>query len=156
MSTKTLSAPKAQTTQPTPIPTAVVTKPPSPTPTPTIQQVLGGMLNSDSGVMTYAGTVDVLYSDKAVTIDADLIHTDTDSIKWATYNILHDVYTSSEKPISKVTILFTGLLQDKYGKQSTQVIASVILTTETASKFVWGNLDENSAWNVYDTALILN
>ncbi len=153
---------------PTPIPTVVATKPLSPTPTPTIQQRIGGMLNGDSNIETYTfntggshpgpTTTVVLYDTKAqkVSVTADVAyHNDTDSIKLVTYDIMKDIYTSNIHPIKSVDVQLLGMVQDKYGKQSSPTIATATLNTDMASKFVWDNLDENSAWSDYDTTWLL-
>jgi hypothetical protein len=154
-----------QATQPTPIPTAVATKPPSQTPMPTLQQRLGGMLNGDTNVETYTFNTDTgptttkaLYDAKSQTVNvtADVAyHNETDSIKWVTYYIFKDIYTSGISAIKSVDLRVFGLVQDQYGKKSSIVIATATLNADTAKQIVWENLDNNGAWSVYDATWLL-
>ena len=137
----------------------------TPVATPTVQQRIGGMLNSDIGVTTYTFNTDsgptttkVLYDTKSqtVTVTADVAyHNDTDSLKMVTYNIFKDIYTRGISAIKSVDLRVFGLVQDQYGKKSSVVIATATLNADTASKFVWDNIDNNQAWSDYDATWLL-
>ncbi len=113
---------------------------------PTVQQQLGGMLNGDSGIMTYAGTVDVTYTDQTQIVDVrmSMIHTDSESIKWTAYYAMKDIWTSGITTIKGVSIT---MLSD--------VTNNVVAEVYQDHTLDWNNLDQDSAWNAYTTATLL-
>jgi hypothetical protein len=115
------------------------------TSTSTVQQQIGGMLNADSGIMTYAGEVDVTYIDQNQIVDVQMgtIHTDSEDIKWTAYYAMKDIWTSGISPIKGVSITMRS---DQTNQDVGHVFQSHTLD--------WDNLSQDSAWNAYDTATL--
>jgi len=131
-------APAPQETSQQPTDNAQVTQS-----TPTIQQQIGGMLNGDNIIMTYAGEVDVTYldSNQIVDVQMSMIHTGSEDIKWTAYYAMKDIWTSGIKPIKGVSITMKS-------DQTNQVVAQVF----QSHALDFDNLNQDSAWNAYDTA----
>jgi hypothetical protein len=74
----------------------------------------------------------------------DDIHLECFNLMQATW---HDSMSSH---IKSVDIHLTANLVDRYGHPSIGDVGQCTLTSDTEKQFVWENLDQDSAWNVYD------
>lgn len=72
-----------------------------------------------------------------------------DGIKLDAFVIEQAIWT---RPVTanQVYVGFYGQTVDRYGNESTSLIANVTLTRETAAKFNWKNLTSRTAWEAYD------
>jgi len=101
--------------------------------------------------------IKLVYSSKH-TIDATLnvgVLNRDDDAKLNAYVLFMCLYTSGVAPIASITFHQQTLLVDSYGKTSTGDFSVATLTSTTESRFVWGNLDQDSAWAVYDYTWLL-
>lgn len=77
-----------------------------------------------------------------------------ENVKLTTMQIMESVWKSGMY-LTKVTVAVEGPLVDKYGNSSTGAWGIATLTRETASKFNWANLDQDSTWDDYDTTWLI-
>lgn len=151
----------APTPTDTPIPTQAPTAKPKPK---TMNQQLNdivqhaGLLGNVSPP-TYGGIYTT--SDKSVAVgdyvgQGDLTNGLTvQEIKLECFDAQKALWTSGvASKISDVTMGVSMDVIDQYGKQSVQIVATCELSKDTAQKFVWGNLTDDSAWEVYDNTFI--
>jgi len=151
----------ASDTTPTPVVTRAVTpKPtPKPTPTPSVKQKIENAIQNDEGAVTFCYIVDtktsmVEVTGQIVTITENASQApsgvDSDRAKECIFYVEKDAWTSGTA-LTSVTVHVEVLLQDQYGKQFIGDLARATLNKDTEQKFVWENLDYNSAWAVYDS-----
>jgi hypothetical protein len=74
-----------------------------------------------------------------------------DHIHLACFTLMQTIWHDSiSSHIKSVDIHIQDNLVDKYGSPSIGDVGQCTLTRETEQLFVWGNLDQDSAWKVYD------
>jgi hypothetical protein len=137
-------------------PTAPPTARPAPTATLTPQQTLTRLVTSVANTHDY--TVTVALQDGGVVIVTETLKPNSIAasslIKLDMFTIQRTLWTKWHGPLTEVDVNVEGPLQDAYGNVSTGLYAHTQLTAATASLFNWANLDQDSAWNVYDAAYI--
>ena len=100
----------------------------------------------------------VQYKNGTVTIEDNLGETwDNGTFillgKEHTFDAFQSVYGCNVY-VASATINIQGPVTNAYGHTSTITLMTATLTLQTEQMFVWSNLDQNSAWKVYDNIWI--
>lgn len=142
----------------------VPTQAPIPTPTADVSDVkqnIANAIQADGDTVTYCFIIDKLptitVTGQAVDVsmdDSSAVNIDVERAKTCIFDLEKDVWATNSS-FTQVTAHVQVLLQDRYGKQSVGDLARATLTRETEQKFVWSNLDADSAWGVYDKTYLL-
>ena len=143
----------------------VPTQAPIPTPTADVsgvKQNIANAIQADTYTVTYCFILDKLPAITIVGQEVDLTMDDSqvsDSIdveraKECIFGLEKDAWSTSSS-FTLVTAHVQVLLQDRYGKQFVGDLAYAWLERVTEQKFVWSNLDADSAWGVYDKTYLL-
>jgi hypothetical protein len=96
-------------------------------------------------------TVDAFFG---VVIETEMLDdccTRVDDIHLECFNLMNAIWHDSmSSHIKVVQIHLEGNLVDQYGRPSIGDVGRCMLTRDTEKKFVWDNLNQDSAWEVYD------
>jgi len=156
-------------TDTSPVPTQVATpleptQAPIPTPTTIVSDVkqnIANAIQADSDTVTYCFIIDkpptITVAGQAVDVsmdDSSAVNIDVERAKTCIFDLERDAWATNSS-FTQVTAHVQVLLQDQYGKQSVGDLARATLIRETEKKFVWSNLDADSAWNDYDSTWVL-
>jgi hypothetical protein len=137
--------------------TPVTTAPPTPQPL-TRKQRIQAIVDSIDNLSQYNPVVTYDAADVQLVVvtfnPGEIVGGYTLPRMW-TFDIEKAIWTSNTHLIKEVDVNIRGPFSytDAYGKvtNSTGVYTSVKLTQTTAAKFVWANLDQDSAWAAYDS-----
>ncbi len=132
---------------PTPVPTPVPTKPLS-----LNEQIQRVTLTAVQQVTQGAhATVEVSDGDVTETEMLSDCCARDDDIHLECFNLMKAIWHDSmARDIERVDVHLTANLVDKYGRPSIGDVGQCTLSRETEQKFVWENLDQDSAWADYD------
>ena len=149
---------------PTPTDTPILTQAPTAKPRPkTMDQQLNDIVQHAGLLGNVSSPYGAKYnaSDKSVTLgdyigQGNLTNGMTvQEIKLECFTAQKAIWTSGVAAhISDVLMGVSMDVVDQYGKQSIQVVATCDLSKDTAQKFVWENLTDDSAWGDYDNTFI--
>jgi hypothetical protein len=140
---------------------ATPTPKPIPTPTPkplTPEQVLNNIaqeqVSSHKSTTTFDGTAVIVTANASDGFTDKMI---AEGCQDDAFNVEKALWTSGKLPsnVTEVDVHLAGDLKDQYGNTSPGNWAAVTLSKDTESKFNWDNLDQTSAWKVYDTAFLV-
>jgi len=144
------TTPTVQATRPPATPTAT----PKPTATLTVSQRVQQLVSSNA---SEAKSVKTTYASNDVEVNIVLDEAfDNGSyrsiIQDNCFNIQKALWTGHIASLDDVNIAFSGPATDKYGNPMTAAFAECELGAQTAAKFNWSNLSQQSAWQAYDLA----
>src|SRR5450759_1429338 len=138
---------------PTAIPMATLF--PTDTPRPlTLDQQIQMVTLAVVQAMDLRGTHATVEVDKGAVTESELLNdccARVDDIHLECLNLMKATWQDSmSSHIKRVEIRLDGNLVDQYGRTSIGAVGRCTLTRDTEQKFVWDNLDQDSAWEVYD------
>ncbi len=140
-------APHAATPTDTPIPTPIPTKPLS------LDEQIQRVTLAAVQAVTVGSHATVAVDNGAVT-ETEMLNdccTRVDDIHLECFTLMNAIWADSmHAAITVVDIHLTANLVDKYGRPSIGDVGQCTLTSDTEKKFVWQNLTQDSAWEVYD------
>lgn len=126
----------------------------TPTPVLTYPQRIEQAINLPGSKVTFndkTGKVVVTYyAGEMINYDSGVLLS-----KMYVFDIEKAIWNDGLGAVQSVEVHIQANLIDPYGKNSIGDIATATLTKTTATRFVWNNLDQNTAWLVYDTTWLL-
>jgi hypothetical protein len=164
-----VTAPQTTTTSPTPTAQAtqavqeqptVDTSQPTATPQPkSIAQQVNDLVGNAGMLGQVSTTYGYTDNPKAVVVkdnigDGNLTNALTvGEIHLECFNAQKALWTA-HLDLTEVLVQISMNVVDQYGNASNQLVATCDLVSATAQKFNWDNLDQDSAWQVYDNTSI--
>jgi hypothetical protein len=126
-----------------------------------VKQKIADAIQADSYTVTYCFIIDkpptITVTGQTVDVsmdDSSAVNIDAERAKTCIFDLEKDAWATNSS-FTQVTAHVQVLLQDQYGNQSVGDLARATLTRGTEQKFVWSNLNADSAWADYDSTYLL-